>query len=89
MGKLDVQSPVPSDIVIAQAVKPIHIADVAKSIGLLPDEYDLYGTTKAKVTATQVLSPVVDFAFACTRPGMQAAQGSVTTPGQTQRVTKA
>ena len=50
MGKLKVQSPVPSDIVIAQATKPIHIAEVAHSIGLSPDEYDLYGTTKAKVS---------------------------------------
>lgn len=50
MGKLKVQSPVPSDIVIAQAIKPIHIAEVAHSIGLSPDEYDLYGTTKAKVS---------------------------------------
>lgn len=50
MGKLDVQSPVPSDIAIAQAVAPIHIAEVAKAIGLSPNEYDLYGTTKAKAS---------------------------------------
>ena len=50
MGQLKVEHPVPSDIVIAQATKPIHIAEVAKSIGLEPDAYDLYGTTKAKAS---------------------------------------
>ena len=49
MGKLQVQNPVPSDIVIAQATVPTHITEIAQSIGLSPQEYDLYGTTKAKV----------------------------------------
>ena len=50
MGRLKIESPVPSDIVIAQATVPTHISEVAKSIGLAPEEYDLYGTTKAKVS---------------------------------------
>ena len=49
MGKLQVQNPVPSDIFIAQATIPTHISEIAQSIGLSPEEYDLYGTTKAKV----------------------------------------
>ena len=49
MGKLQCESPVPSDIKIAQAATPVHISNVAQAAGLGPDEYDLYGTTKAKV----------------------------------------
>lgn len=30
-------------------VRPMHIEAVAKGIGLEPEDYDLYGTTKAKV----------------------------------------
>jgi hypothetical protein len=47
--RLDVKSPVPSDIDIAQAITPIHIAKIAESLGLTADEYDLYGKYKAKV----------------------------------------
>lgn len=50
MVKLECKSPVPSDIDIAQAATPVHISDVAKAAGLTPDEYDLYGSTKAKVS---------------------------------------
>lgn len=57
MGQLKVEHPVPSDIVIAQATKPIHIAEVAKSIGLEPDAYDLYGTTKAKASVFSAALP--------------------------------
>ncbi|EFJ51458.1 hypothetical protein VOLCADRAFT_79713 [Volvox carteri f. nagariensis] len=46
---LPVKQPVPSDIEIAQSVEPVHIAKIAEAVGLLPDEYDLYGTHKAKV----------------------------------------
>lgn len=49
MVKLECKSPVPSDIDIAQAATPVHISDIAKAAGLRPEEYDLYGTTKAKV----------------------------------------
>ena len=40
---------VPSDIEIAQAAKLRPITDVAKEIGLGPDDLDLYGKYKAKV----------------------------------------
>lgn len=43
-------SPVPSDIAISQAAKPLHIADLAARIGLKPNEFDLYGKCKAKVS---------------------------------------
>ena len=47
--KLNLKSPVPSDIEIVQSIEPIAIADIAKSVGLSPDEIELYGKYKAKV----------------------------------------
>jgi formate--tetrahydrofolate ligase len=46
---LNTVSPVPSDISIAQSVQPAHIGAIAEGLGLAPEEYDLYGTTQAKV----------------------------------------
>lgn len=46
---LPVQTPVPSDIDIAQSIEPLHIAKIADALGLTAEEYDLYGTHKAKV----------------------------------------
>jgi len=40
---------VPSDIEIAQAATPIPIGQIATEAGILPEELDLYGNTKAKV----------------------------------------
>ncbi|HEX5432102.1 MAG TPA: formate--tetrahydrofolate ligase [Bryobacteraceae bacterium] len=40
---------VPSDIEIAQSAKPIPIDRIAAETGILPDELELYGKTKAKV----------------------------------------
>jgi formyltetrahydrofolate synthetase len=40
---------VPSDIEIAQAATPIAIDQIASEAGILPEELDLYGKTKAKV----------------------------------------
>ncbi len=40
---------VPSDIDIAQAATPIPIDKIAAETGILPDELELYGKTKAKV----------------------------------------
>jgi len=47
--KLNLQTPVPSDIEIAQEadIKPIKL--VAEEVGLLPEELELYGDYKAKV----------------------------------------
>jgi len=42
-------SRVPSDIEIAQAVTPIPIDKIAAEVGILPDELELYGKSKAKV----------------------------------------
>ena len=42
-------APVPSDIDIAQAAKPIPIDRIAAETGILPDELELYGKNKAKV----------------------------------------
>jgi len=42
-------SRVPSDIEIAQAATPIPIDQIAAEAGILPEELDLYGKTKAKV----------------------------------------
>jgi formate--tetrahydrofolate ligase len=41
-------SPVPSDIDVAQAIAPLPIAEIAESIGLSPDEYDMHGKYKGK-----------------------------------------
>src|ERR1700734_2643809 len=40
---------VPSDIEIAQAATPLPIGQIATEAGILPEELDLYGKTKAKV----------------------------------------
>ena len=41
---------VPADIVIAQAATLLPIQEIAEQAGLLPEELELYGDTKAKVT---------------------------------------
>ncbi len=43
------QTPVPSDIEIAQAAELKPITQVAEELGLLPEEIELYGPYKAKV----------------------------------------
>lgn len=53
--KLEVSSPVPADIDIANSVDPLLISQIADSLGLKPAHYDLYGKYKAKV-----LLPVLD-----------------------------
>ncbi|MCA9929277.1 MAG: formate--tetrahydrofolate ligase [Anaerolineales bacterium] len=42
-------TPVPSDIEIAQAAEPLPIQQIAEEAGLYPEDYELYGNTKAKV----------------------------------------
>lgn len=44
--------PVPSDIEIAQAFEPLPISKIAKQVGLLAEELEVFGTTKAKVRLT-------------------------------------
>ena len=44
--------PVPSDIDIAQSYEPLPISKIAKQVGLLPEELEAYGATKAKVRLT-------------------------------------
>ena len=41
---------VPSDIEIANSVKPRPIVDVAADLGLTPDDIELYGRYKAKIS---------------------------------------
>ncbi len=43
------KTPVPSDIEIAQASDIKPITQIAEELGLLPEEIELYGSTKAKV----------------------------------------
>ena len=45
----NIQKNVPSDIEIAQSVAPLPIDQIAAGAGILPDELELYGKTKAKV----------------------------------------
>ncbi|GMQ00650.1 hypothetical protein CsSME_00047649 [Camellia sinensis var. sinensis] len=47
--KLQVVSPVPADIDIANSVQPLHISEIAQELNLSPNHYDLYGKYKAKV----------------------------------------
>jgi methylenetetrahydrofolate dehydrogenase (NADP+) / methenyltetrahydrofolate cyclohydrolase / formyltetrahydrofolate synthetase len=47
--KLNLRTPVPSDIEIAQEVELKPIALIAEELGLLPDEIEFYGPYKAKV----------------------------------------
>ncbi|KAI7901991.1 formate--tetrahydrofolate ligase-domain-containing protein [Cokeromyces recurvatus] len=47
--ELDLKTPVPSDIEIAKAQTPKDIAELCKEIGLNSSEYELYGTSKAKI----------------------------------------
>ncbi|CAH9099986.1 unnamed protein product [Cuscuta epithymum] len=53
MGKttrnLQVVSPVPADIDIANSVEPLHISEIAQELNLATEHYDLYGKYKAKV----------------------------------------
>ena len=51
-------SPVPSDIEIAQSVKPRPIIDVAADLGLSADDIDLYGKYKAKIPLEIASRPV-------------------------------
>lgn len=50
LRKLQVASPVPADIDIANSVEPFHVSEIAGGLGLGPDHYDLYGKYKAKVS---------------------------------------
>ncbi|KAJ3607000.1 hypothetical protein NHX12_026515 [Muraenolepis orangiensis] len=47
--KLQPLTPVPSDIQISRAQTPKAVQQLAKEIGLLPDELEAYGRNKAKV----------------------------------------
>ena len=47
-------NPVPSDIEVSQSITPAKIGLIAESIGVLPDEYDLYGNVKAKIHLTVI-----------------------------------
>ncbi|XP_052187476.1 formate--tetrahydrofolate ligase isoform X2 [Diospyros lotus] len=49
LRRLEVVSPVPADIDIANSVEPIHISEIAHQLNLAPKHYDLYGKYKAKV----------------------------------------
>ncbi|XP_032480305.1 C-1-tetrahydrofolate synthase, cytoplasmic isoform X4 [Phocoena sinus] len=48
-NKLNVKTPVPSDIDISRSCKPKPIGNLAREIGLSSEEVELYGETKAKV----------------------------------------
>uniref|UniRef100_A0A8D1C9K7 C-1-tetrahydrofolate synthase, cytoplasmic n=1 Tax=Sus scrofa TaxID=9823 RepID=A0A8D1C9K7_PIG len=48
-NKLNLRTPVPSDIDISRSCKPKPIGNLAREIGLLSEEVELYGETKAKV----------------------------------------
>lgn len=41
---------VPSDIEVSQSITPAPIGEIAESVGVLPGEYDLYGSNKCKIS---------------------------------------
>ena len=45
----NLKSPVPSDLLVAQAATPQSILEIAAEAGILPDELELHGKYKAKV----------------------------------------
>ncbi|GAB6026043.1 C-1-tetrahydrofolate synthase, cytoplasmic [Chamberlinius hualienensis] len=47
---LKLVEPVPSDIEVARSQKPKPVTELAKEIGVLENELELYGNTKAKVS---------------------------------------
>ena len=49
---------IPSDIEIAQSVRPRHISDVAADLGLAPDDIDHYGKHKAKLPLDLIARPI-------------------------------
>jgi formyltetrahydrofolate synthetase len=57
--KLNKRTPVPADIIIAQEAELKPIAKIAEELGLLPDEFDLYGKYIAKVSP-KVLERLAD-----------------------------
>lgn len=48
-NNLNLKTPVPSDIDISRSCKPKPIGSLAQEIGLLSEEMEMYGDTKAKV----------------------------------------
>ena len=48
-GKLEVKTPVPSDIEIARSVKPKKIGEVLSELGVKEEECEGYGNFKAKI----------------------------------------
>ncbi|KAM4014526.1 C-1-tetrahydrofolate synthase, cytoplasmic [Anomaloglossus baeobatrachus] len=52
--KLQAQTPVPSDIEISRSCVPTAISRLSEEIGLLPEEVELYGQTKAKVLLSTI-----------------------------------
>lgn len=49
-ARVEFKTPVPSDIAISQSVELSDIKDIAASAGILPDELELHGVHKAKVS---------------------------------------
>lgn len=56
--KLTPVVPVPSDIDISNAAKPLPITEIAADLKLAWDEYDMYGPVKAKINSVKVLRRV-------------------------------
>ncbi|XP_074812463.1 C-1-tetrahydrofolate synthase, cytoplasmic isoform X1 [Natator depressus] len=48
-NQLCLRTPVPSDIEVSRSCVPKRIGDLAREVGLLSEEVELYGQTKAKV----------------------------------------
>ena len=53
MGKLQIVSPVPSDIDVAHSVEPVPITEIAERLGLSTADIDLHGNLTAKARSHQ------------------------------------
>lgn len=66
---LQPRCPVPSDIEVSQSVQPVNIAEIAAESGVLPEELELYGNNKAKVSGAPMARasawPFFGFAAEC------------------------
>lgn len=74
MPPLQVVSPTPSDIEIAQAAQPVPIATVAERLGLEDADYEPYGHLKAKVLwgGSRKAATATSAAWDCRAPGSTA-----------------
>ncbi|PHT45032.1 hypothetical protein CQW23_14190 [Capsicum baccatum] len=61
--KMEVVSPVPTDIVIANSVEPLHICEIAQELNIKSQHCDLYGKNEDKKSNVIVIHRCGSFMF--------------------------